>query len=137
MRCTSANFAGADMTFILAKNQTRDAVRQGVLQSSNNIGSTSWTEIATTPPVAGGVWVIGYAHGQSLASGSTLRFGTGASGSEVAVTSYITAVNQNAVYNGVSHIAPFWWPPSTRLAAQTSVSYVANPMDIIWRESLS
>ncbi len=137
-RCTSTNTVGTDVSFILAKNQTRDAVQQSALQSTNNIGSTSWTEIATTPPVAAGVWVIGYAYHQGSASGGTFRFGTGAAGSEVAVTSYITANNTNTSnYNGISHIAPFWWPPGTRLAAQTSLSHTANIMDVIWRETLT
>jgi hypothetical protein len=138
LRNITTNTVGTDMTFIFATNQTRDAVQQRALQSTNNIGSTSWTEIATTPPVAAGVWVIGYAYYQGSASGGTFRFGTGAAGSEVAVTSYITANNTNtSLYNGVSHIAPFFWPPGTRLAAQTSLSHTANIMDIIWRETLT
>jgi hypothetical protein len=73
LRNITTNTVGTDMTFIFATNQTRDAVQQRALQSTNNIGSTSWTEIATTPPVAAGVWVIGYAYYQGSASGGRFR----------------------------------------------------------------
>jgi hypothetical protein len=98
----------------------------------SNGSSTAWVQVATTPPLSAGVWVIGFSSTGSAAN--TLQFGLGGSGSEVAATPY-RGVFRNGRPSEV-YVPPFFWPSSTRLAYRTST---ANNADVAatWRETLT
>jgi hypothetical protein len=99
----------------------------------SNGSSTAWAQVATTPPLSAGVWVIGFSSKATFAN--TLQFGLGASGSEVAATPYrgvfLKSVRPSEVY-----VPPFFWPSGTRLAFRTSGTNSTN-VAVIWRESLT
>jgi hypothetical protein len=108
--------------------------------------TNTWTQVAATPPLAGGCWIVGW-HGNSDGQFSTanLRIGFGAAGSEVVSVSYrrpwLGGDNDDAI------VSPIWWPPSTRMAIQCddanantgAFGWPANfiGLGVIWRETLT
>lgn len=94
--------------------------------------STAWTQVATSPPIAGGVEVIGWTLSSGMNAGG-IRFGLGAGGSEVVAAAGVTYPSAGAI----TWIPPFFWPPSTRLAAAKTSGTAGTPtLLIFWRESL-
>ncbi|NDD85815.1 hypothetical protein EBZ38_16260 [bacterium] len=125
------------------ETSTGTQAQADIVTSSTVTPNSTWVQVAATPPLAGGVWVIGVYYGgaRTSAPGSQVRFGTGASGSETAVTGY---VNGSRWYYGSgitepqAYIPPFWWPPSTRLAIQRDATPGADSQAVVfWRESLA
>jgi len=107
------------------------AAQYGYSISGSLNNTAAWVEVAATPPLAAGVWVIGMLTPSNF--NQSHRLGTGGSGSETAVTGYIS-------YSGgqMVTIVPIWWPPSTRLAIQSSTAaFGAGTARIVWRESLT
>lgn len=106
--------------------------------------STAWTEIAATPPVAGGVYVVGYIWQTAFAA----RLGLGASGSEVATTGYMqggrSIVNTQNYFLGTAQVGavvwipPVFWSAGSRLAAQWQATPgTGYDFYILWRETLA
>lgn len=134
--------AGSQVSITYVETSTGTQARADVTYSSTVTPNNTWVQVGATPPLAGGVWVIGFGYGGRIsAPPSQIRFGTGGSGSETAVTGW---VNGSKWYNGSglgdpqTYIPPFWWPPSTRLAVQRDATPSADGQAVIyWRESLS
>lgn len=106
--------------------------------------STAWTQIAATPPKAGGVWVTGVVGGYSTTFNVRLQLGLGGAGSEVAASGYVLSagdIDMSVAINNIAattNIQPIWWPASTRLAARYETTPgAADDVAIIWRETLS
>lgn len=97
---------------------------------------TTWAQIDATPPKTGGVQVIGFSHWNNTAG--KIRFGLGASGSEVAVTGYLNGSQNSSSSSAgmVQWITPFEWTSGSRLAVQADGT---NSFDVTvyWRESLT
>jgi hypothetical protein len=93
---------------------------------SATLSGTSWIQVGTAPPVAGGVWVVG----QQSTSAEPVQYGFGASGSEVAQTALISNLSTDLLY-----FPPFFWPPSTRLAIRSDASG-SGVIRTLWRETL-
>ena len=107
--------------------------------------TNTWTEVSATPPLAGGVWIVGWAgNSDGQFTNANLRIGFGASGSEVASVSYRRPWLSGDNDDGI--VSPIWWPPSTRMAIQCDdanantggFGWPANwiGLGFIWRETL-
>lgn len=101
---------------------------------TSNGSSTAWVQVAATPPLAGGVWVVGFSKSQG--SGAAVQFGLGGSGSEVAATPYRDTPDTISNTPSEVWVPPFFWPAGTRLAFRTSTAAATN-IATIWRESLA
>lgn len=107
--------------------------------------STAWTQIDTTPPKTGGVWVTGFmAESFNGNDPVRVRFGTGGAGSEVAVSGYMhsAGIRTFQAFGGsnapATNTQPFWWPPGTRLSVQSeSTPTSTGQCAVIWRETLA
>jgi hypothetical protein len=98
------------------------------------LSNTSWVQVAASPPLAGGVEIVGY----SVNVGDLVRtfeLGFGGSGSEVAATGALGGTNR-VDSGGPAWIPPLTWPASTRLAVRCSGTLSAT-FTLYWRESLS
>lgn len=136
---SSPNLSNARVVVYYTKMSTAPTMYEGATTARVNNGtSTAWVQVGATPPLAGGVWVVGYSSSRTGGSGSqSIQLGTGASGSEVAVTPYRHDANDNGGRPTEIWVPPFFWAASTRLAARTSASVPACDIAVIWRESLS
>jgi hypothetical protein len=95
----------------------------------------AWTEVAATPPVAGGCWIIGFGYVEI----SAFKLGFGASGSEVPWTSKELGKNASNVAGSTRRYGswqngstkpqwtnPVWWPAGTRLSVQNTSGATVN-----------
>ena len=103
----------------------------GLALSGSLNNTAAWVEVAASPPIATGVWVIGWYAPSNFRQNH--RIGIGASGSEVAQTGFVAQSSGPFVA-----IVPVWWAPSTRLAIQSSAAaFGAGTAGLYWRESLT
>jgi hypothetical protein len=96
-------------------------------QIERTFSGTSWVEVGSSPPLAGGVWVVGL----DELGNQGITYAFGASGSEVVQTNVI--LNSPGGYN---YFPPFFWPPSTRLSLRAGNSAASNTIRTQWRETL-
>jgi hypothetical protein len=102
--------------------------------SSATISGTSWVQIAATPPVAGGCYIVGLeGFAGVLFSSYGIQLGFGGSGSEVATTGAM----QQGGGGLVSLRSPIYWSPSTRLAVRSDNASAGGSVRVIWRETLT
>jgi hypothetical protein len=107
--------------------------------SSATFSGTSWVEIASTPPLAGGCWIVGLeGRARFFTTLYGMQLGFGGSGSEVAATQYMQSISD---YLGgryvVSFRSPVLWNASTRLAVRSDNASAGQTARVIWRETLT
>jgi hypothetical protein len=109
-------------------------VQAGVTASATPSG-TSWVQIAATPPIAGGCYIVGL-QGSAFSASTYLgvQLGFGGSGSEVATTGYMIGITDNYVNQLRS---PILWGASTRLAFRCDAASIGGNVAVIWRETLT
>lgn len=109
-------------------------VQAGVTATATASG-TSWVQIAATPPIAGGCYIVGL-QGSSFSASTYLgvQLGFGGAGSEVATTGYMIGATDQYVNQLRS---PILWGASTRLAFRCDAASVGGNVAVLWRESLS
>lgn len=109
--------------------------------TAGTVTGSAWQQLWNGAPLTGnkGGWI--YAIALTCTSGTTpqqVRLGFGTSGSEQAVSGWYTT--PSAPTSGYPQyaipIAPIWWPPGARLAAQGNYSLRNAQIEVLVRESL-
>lgn len=99
--------------------------------ASVTLSGTTYVQVGATPPIAGGVEVIGYS------CASPVIFGIGAAASEVAQTGTCAAFAASTTQPvQPMYIPTFTWTSGSRLAVK-STGASTNTCYVYWRETLS
>lgn len=126
------NFGGTGSLVMLYADAQVSSVQVEAGSASATLSGTSWVQVSATPPIAGGVQVIGYG------CASPVIFGLGTSGSEVAQTGTCAGLTGVGVISGrplQMHIPTFTWTSGSRLAVKSTGASTYTCW-IYWRESL-
>jgi hypothetical protein len=94
------------------------------------LSGTAWVQVAATPPIGGGVQIIGIVYSDTLTRKA--RLGLGPAASEVAITGYAHPAESSIV-----HIPPVEWTSGTRLSAQSDDAASVGSVYVIWRQTLA
>lgn len=131
---TTSGAAGTSVVVHYTPTSSLAALAQSGSTAAATPSGTGWVQIAASPPLASGCYIVGLqGYAASATSLAGIRLGLGSAGSEVAQTGYM--VGYSDYYASLR--SPILWPTSTRLAFQCDASAVGGSVQVIWRESLS